>query len=311
MCWILAKEKDKTFPMEYIIEAEKKNKDGYGISWYDGSKVETFKTLDFEEFLTFLKDGDVEQHKCVIHLRNTTAGCNSLENTHPFKVPSGVMFHNGTIFTMKPKNAYGVTAAAGAEGMQSDTANLAKLINSCSYETVQDIAPLLQQIIGDTINRLVFFSNDGTIAIINKQLGISEEENGYWMSNDYHIPKPKTYAFVYGTLKEGYGNHAHWMGDLVKHCDAETEEKWAMIGKDMAFPYLLSRHSHGHNVKGELYEVEESDLKFLDILEGAPRHYRRQPISVVTGAGEVITATTYVKTTVGSFDLEKDFIKEF
>ena len=33
MCWILKKEAKNPVPFDFIDEAQKRNKDGYGVSW--------------------------------------------------------------------------------------------------------------------------------------------------------------------------------------------------------------------------------------------------------------------------------------
>ena len=198
MCWIALKEEENDMPYEYIVEAQKKNEDGYGVSWHDGTQIQTYKTLDFAEFLRFL--ATIEDQRCILHLRNTTAGSNCISNSHPFKVPTGVMFHNGTIYDLKP-------AKYSTEG-KSDTSKLADLLNGCKFSSVKDIEPLLHKFVGNTLNRLVFLNNDGSIDIINRELGI--EEDGNWYSNDYHLPAQTYKAFVYGTLKQNYSNHS-WM----------------------------------------------------------------------------------------------------
>ncbi|GFG36248.1 hypothetical protein Cfor_00286 [Coptotermes formosanus] len=63
-------------------------------------------------------------------------------------------------------------------------------------------------------------------------------------------------VFVYGTLKRGEPNH-HWMTDTSK-----------------GFSRLLGVGRT--NVIGEVYEVDESMLQHLDILEEHPTFYTRE-----------------------------------
>lgn len=308
MCWIVVKQEGSPLPYEYIKEAQGRNKDGYGVSWYADGELHTYKTLDFTEFLAKLKEAEIEKYRCVIHLRKTSAGATNTDNIHPFDVPSGQMFHNGTIFSLKPQKTYihGVEASCGE---QSDTSTLAEMLRGCVFEKPTDIEPLLQHVIGTTLNKLVFFNNDGSICIFNKRLGIDElAENGCWMSNDYHVPKEKSLVFVYGTLKESYHNH-HWMEGIPYVGEATLEDKWAMI-EGPGFPYLLKKDEDGHNVKGEIYDASDDDLDNLDILEGAPFHYHRRKVKAILN-GVTIDVVTYVKTRVSETDLEEDFIEEF
>lgn len=297
MCWIMVKPKGNTIPYDFIKEAQKKNKDGYGVSWYDNG-IQTFKTLDFDTFISRL--ATIEDHLMVVHLRNATVGTSTCTtNVHPFIVPTGVMFHNGTISNLRCSTS-----------VESDTNQLAQAISTCKFKKVSDIEPLLKIIAGETINRLVFLNNNGTVDIINKKLGI-DDPNGNWYSNDYHVKEETTLVFVYGTLKEGFSNNLYYMynADFI---DAGTSvEKYAMIGKDMAFPYLLGLHKDGHNIKGELYEVSPTTLKRLDQLEGYPVHYDKTTIDIVDSKGQVHKATTYIKAKLYQSDLDKEFIDEF
>ena len=291
MCWILIKKSDNELPIDYIKQAQKKNKHGYGVSWYDGTATQTYKTLNFTEYLDFLHT--VEDKELIIHLRNTTAGSNDLANSHPFKVHDNLLFHNGTFFTLKDHTSD-----------QSDTSILAQILNNCEYT---NILPLLQVVAGDTLNRLVFLNKDGSIDIINKHLGI--EEDGNWYSNDYHIPERLHKVFVYGTLKMGLSNQrllltSDYLGD------ATTVDKWAMIGADMAFPYVLEKEIQGHNITGEVYEVTDTTLANLDRLEGSPTHYHKVTVKV-TMHDEVIECGMYKKTMVTSLDRAKPYIKTF
>jgi gamma-glutamylcyclotransferase (GGCT)/AIG2-like uncharacterized protein YtfP len=229
------------------------------------------------------------------------------------------MFHNGTI------NGLSCSTEGG-----SDTLALAELINDCEYGFIEDILPLIKHIIGDKINRLVFFENDGEITIVNEGLGMWED--GIWYSNDYHKKEQYTYnttdsggwvyrngewvlkseaekksldaknsekmykVFVYGTLKKGYSNH-YLLGNSKLLGKAATLSKWTMIGKDMPFPYLLEKNwDKGAHVKGELYEVDATTLAKLDKLEGVPTHYKREETLVqLEDDKRSINVITYVK----------------
>jgi len=45
-------------------------------------------------------------------------------------------------------------------------------------------------------------------------------------------------------------------------------------------PYLLNVPGLGHNVRGEVFEVDTNALKEMDKFEGAPTYYHRAPIEV-------------------------------
>ncbi len=339
MCQIIVKPEGKKVDFSKLNKAQEWNEDGYGVTYLEENELITFKTMNFKRFKALLST--LKDNKAVIHLRNTTRGTTCVDNNHPFDIPSGVMFHNGTVNGL----------SCGTEG-GSDTKALADLINECEYEYVDDIIPLIKHIIGNKINRLVFFEVDGEITIVNEELGMWEE--GIWYSNDYHKKEdytPTTYkntraryeynpatktwepqeektnksmvdkacqsmepkktkkmqkVFVYGTLKKGYVNSYLLEGSTYLGT-AKSVSRWTMIGEGMAFPYLLeSDWDSGQLVEGEVYEVDEDTLKKLDRLEGVPTHYKHSTIYVSYNNGRNSeNVMTYVKATPISEEYKK------
>lgn len=93
------------------------------------------------------------------------------------------------------------------------------------------------------------------------------------MSQNKHL------IFVYGTLKEGYGNnHLLRTGGAKKIANARTEKKYTL----MDFGGFPGMYNHGENVcvTGELWEVDDATLARCDLLEGHPSFYKRTPIHV-------------------------------
>lgn len=86
-------------------------------------------------------------------------------------------------------------------------------------------------------------------------------------------------VFVYGTLKRGFRNHrvvenARFVGE------ATTLEPWAL-------PIYGGRHvptvlpiNEGYRIKGELYEPDVPEWRYLDKLEGHPHLYKRARVEV-------------------------------
>ncbi|KAH7422818.1 hypothetical protein KP509_12G027100 [Ceratopteris richardii] len=96
-----------------------------------------------------------------------------------------------------------------------------------------------------------------------------------------------TLAFVYGTLKRGFGNH--WlMEELMEGSHAQflgygcTIRRFPLVCGPFQVPFLLpSLSPAGHHVRGELYQVDSFAIKRLDELEGVGKgHYERCPIDV-------------------------------
>lgn len=84
---------------------------------------------------------------------------------------------------------------------------------------------------------------------------------------------------VYGTLKQGYGNHV-----LLRN--AEYVGRVRLYGKytmlDGMFPIVLNDKigTASGAVHGELYVVDEDTLRALDHLEGHPNFYKRIRVPV-------------------------------
>lgn len=84
----------------------------------------------------------------------------------------------------------------------------------------------------------------------------------------------KTKVAVYGSLREGMGNHRLLIGsDLLGHFNVEGFEMYSYG----AFPFI--KHGDG-TIIVEVYEVDEETFKRLDRLEGYPSFYDRELIEV-------------------------------
>ncbi len=308
ICWMLVKQAGKQVNFKNMDKAQEHNDDGYGVSWYEDDRVKTYKSFNYNTFKGVV--AALKQHTIVVHLRYATRGLKDYNNIHPFEVPSGVMYHNGTMFGL-------------GDAITSDSQELADTISECDYKYIEDIAPLIKPYIDDKINRLVFFEDNGQITIMNENLGIIDEEDGTWYSNTYHLKdegwcRPGTKktkkeekkkemlelrdlkrhkVFVYGTLKRGYSNHA-LLAKATYLGKAKTTLKWTMIGKGMSFPYVIEQHDElGMHVAGEVYVVDDMELAHLNRLEGVPYHYKVNRIKVnYTDTLEEETVTMYTKT---------------
>ena len=85
------------------------------------------------------------------------------------------------------------------------------------------------------------------------------------------------HVFVYGTLKKGFQYHY-----LVENSTfigiARTIEKYAMYQKD--YPYVVKTEAVSF-IYGELYFIEDTIPKNLDLLEGHPDLYCREQVEVM------------------------------
>ncbi len=92
-------------------------------------------------------------------------------------------------------------------------------------------------------------------------------------------------VFVYGSLKEGRGNHVVLKG-ATKIGNGETVDKFAMVSLG-AFPMVFDRDEVS-TIKGEVYEVDDNILGLLDALEGHPHFYERKTTIIKTDNGRIM-----------------------
>ncbi len=98
---------------------------------------------------------------------------------------------------------------------------------------------------------------------------------------------------VYGTLKQGHGNHDRFLRDAHYLGSGTTADCYPLVINGL--PYLLDDRDSGYNVEVELYSVSDSLLSRLDGLEGHPAWYRRRQIPIVLdGTGELCDAWVYL-----------------
>lgn len=86
----------------------------------------------------------------------------------------------------------------------------------------------------------------------------------------------KVKVFVYGTLKQGFGNHHIIEGQSMIGEDTITG-LFRMQSLGM-YPGLVVDDEHVGTVHGEVYEVDPDCMVRLNILEGVPHLYRAIPM---------------------------------
>ena len=85
-------------------------------------------------------------------------------------------------------------------------------------------------------------------------------------------------VFVYGTLKQGECNHAHYLGSASFIGEATTSQDFMMFAAGfplVRLPNKKDNHWFTGKVKGEVYDVSMEELQCLDGLEGHPHFYKR------------------------------------
>jgi len=116
------------------------------------------------------------------------------------------------------------------------------------------------------------------------------------------------YVFVYGTLKQGFHNH-YLLENAEFVCEVTTKEKYPMVNTEEYFPYLLDVSGVGHNIKGEVYRIDNVILAMLDVLEGYPEHYTRKTIKVLNQGIEINTIVYFLNEELdySKFELLENF----
>ena len=98
-------------------------------------------------------------------------------------------------------------------------------------------------------------------------------------------------VFVYGTLRQGFHNHDHFMKDAEFVGFAKTVFGAKLYGEGVV-PFL--KFDTVGSVYGEVYEVNDSTRERLDRLEGHPTTYRRtEGLFRMLGSWERVTAEFY------------------
>lgn len=93
-------------------------------------------------------------------------------------------------------------------------------------------------------------------------------------------------VFVYGTLRQGNGNH-HLLRDSEFLGNSEiTGFKMYSLG---GFPAIVRNDDESSIVVGEAYQVDETVFGRLDLLEGYPDLYQRQKVPTDHGTAWVYT----------------------
>ncbi|CAD7014963.1 putative gamma-glutamylcyclotransferase CG2811 isoform X1 [Ceratitis capitata] len=106
-------------------------------------------------------------------------------------------------------------------------------------------------------------------------------------------------VFVYGTLKRGEPNH-YWLTNSENGfsrflCEARTVQKFPLvIGTRYNIPFLLNKPGLGHNICGEVYEVDSKMFSNLDVLEDYPNYYDREIQQVKSKDNESIDCWLYL-----------------
>jgi gamma-glutamylaminecyclotransferase len=116
---------------------------------------------------------------------------------------------------------------------------------------------------------------------------------------------PVYQVFVYGTLKQGFRNHAINRGVRRPGGFTTVEALPLYIVGERFLPWLLNRPGQGFRVHGELYDCDAATLDEMDRLEGVgtPGWYGRQlwirPGAHLDGGSQALYAWVYFGSEAG------------
>lgn len=104
--------------------------------------------------------------------------------------------------------------------------------------------------------------------------------------------------FVYGTLLSGFRNHDHYLRGKVPVATAKIHAKMLSLG---AFPGIYDLDETGLTVVGEIYLINDRELRAIDRLEGYHENYplenlynRRETTATIDNENSTVTVQTYV-----------------
>ena len=105
------------------------------------------------------------------------------------------------------------------------------------------------------------------------------------------------FVFVYGTLKNGFPNHARFLNDARFVGDFQTVSSFPLVlDGERCSPCLIDTPGTGLTVQGEVYEIDAARLATLDRLErtASADGYHRRAIDVASrNAASSIRMTVY------------------
>jgi gamma-glutamylaminecyclotransferase len=122
-------------------------------------------------------------------------------------------------------------------------------------------------------------------------------------------------VFVFGTLKRGFPNHAEGMAGETYLGRCRTARSYPLVIAGRWFsPVMMPEPGNGHQVIGELYEVDDRSLARLDEIESVhlPTGYRRESIDVVSlEDGSTLQAWAYFKDRQRIEIIHSDYLPEY
>lgn len=118
---------------------------------------------------------------------------------------------------------------------------------------------------------------------------------------------------VYGTLRKGFGNHRLLQNSKFVGAGL-TKEKYKMTASGIPF---VNPNKKVSNIRVEVYDVTDSQLPYVDALEGYNPNdhdgswYKRTPIEVKLDDGDEIEASIYFSDSEAASVIESGDYKDY
>ena len=304
MCLIIQKPAGQVVCPDLVSYHVSRNPDGFGF--LDLSTGQLTRTMSAKKIRKMCK----RKAPFVAHFRYATQGDVNRSNVHPFESGRYLVFMNGTITSLRNPDGLCDTdvIAQSLEFIKPDCIE--------SYLSIFDVRFLVfDTVTGDVIRTGDWHNVDGVHYSkdpkptkfrashwsINSQGYIDPTwpESSYMIDHesDFDLWAPegpttldlydemtagpdKHLVAVYGTLKQGGGNHrllntSEYLGEVV------SEDKLRLVCDGLPF-VIRGADDRGSHLRMELYEVDHQTLSRLDHLEGHPNFYRRERVQFWT-----------------------------
>lgn len=175
MCVILERKPGQAIHPDVIEACYTTNPHGFGIAWYDGTKVRITKGVKSLSEIQALVKG-LANYLSLIHFRWATIGEKIKDNCHPFHVGvyGAAMVHNGG-FPTRPRKT---KDKEGKEIQWSDTKEIGHILNSWSEDIIRRSLSKFNEWHGQG-NRTAFLMSNGEIL----KTGSWSEHEGMTCSN--------------------------------------------------------------------------------------------------------------------------------
>jgi len=101
--------------------------------------------------------------------------------------------------------------------------------------------------------------------------------------------------FIYGTLKKGGNNHSvlktHAKKEKISTAfgiPVKTTHKFPMYASSYGFPFLMKKKGLGDIISGELWDIKDGNIHYMDDFEGTPDLYTRGKIDLIDEKTSII-----------------------